>query len=416
MPLQLTRVFAHRNYAWFVGGGTPSYVTSWMQRVGVGWLAWELSHSPLWLGIVAAADLAPMLVLSPFAGAITDRHTPLKQLRFTESLLFLQSFALFAFMLADLLSIWLLVVLSLWSGLVYPFHQAARHSVVPAIVPRVDFPTAIALDSALFQVSRFIGPSIAAIIIPLFGVGGTFFAHALGSTVYLFALFKLNYPAPTRKPSEGRSILSDVKEGMAYVAGDIGIWPLFLLLSVASVLLRPVQDMMPGFAGEVFQSGAVGLAWLTSSMGIGAAVSAIWIASRGRLKGLTMVVFTGFLGLIVATLAFILSPALWIGVIFSGLSGFTLNTMSTSIQALVQSSLPDHMRGRVMSLYGMIWRGAPAVGAVVAGLAAEQIGLRATFAIAVGLCFIVWLVALPSRSAIALVAERGRETPGPKRG
>jgi MFS family permease len=415
MALPLTRVFAHRNYAWFVGGGTPSYITSWMQRVGVGWLAWELSHSPLWLGIVAAADLAPMLVLSPFAGAITDRHTPLRQLRFTETLLFAQSVALFVFMLMGVLSIWLLVALSLWSGLVYPFHQAARHSVVPAIVPRVDFPTAIALDSALFQVSRFIGPSIAAIIIPLFGVGGTFFAHALGSTVYLFALFKLDYPAPARVSKEGRSILADVKEGLAYVAGDIGIWPLFLLLSVASILLRPMQDMMPGFAGEVFNSGAVGLAWLTSSMGIGAAISAVWIASRGRLKGLTLVVFSGFLGLIVTTIAFILSPALWMGTIFSGLSGFALNTMSTSIQALVQSSLPDHMRGRVMSLYGMIWRGAPALGAVTAGLAAERFGLRATFAVAAGICFIVWLIALPSRGAIALVAERSRDTPGPKR-
>ena len=416
MPMPLTRVFAHRNYAWFVGGGTPSYMTSWMQRVGVGWLAWELTHSPFWLGIVAAADLAPMLVLSPFAGAITDRRDPLKLLRTTESLLLVQTLLLFGFMLAGILTIELLVALSLWSGLVYPFHQASRHSVVPSIVPREDFATAIGLDSALFQVSRFIGPSIAAIIIPFFGVGGTFFAHSVGSAVYLFSLFQLRYPPPVRTPVEGRSILADVKEGLAYVAGNVGIWPLFLLLSVASVFLRPIQEMMPGFAGQVFNSGAVGLAWLTSSMGIGAAVSAVWIASRGRLKGLTLVVFVGFLGLILSTAAFLMSPVLWVGAVFTGLTGFTLNTMSTSIQALVQSSLPDHMRGRVMSLYGMIWRGAPAVGSLAAGLAAERFGLRPTFAVACGICIVVWLVALPSRRAIALVAERGRDKPGPKRG
>ena len=415
MPLPLTRVFSHRNYAWFVGGGTPSYVTSWMQRVGVGWLAWELTHSPAWLGIVAAADLAPMLVLSPFAGAITDRRTPLSQLRLTEALLLLQSFMLFAFMLMGVLTVELLLLLSLWSGLVYPFHQAARHSVVPSIVPREDFPTAIALDSALFQVSRFIGPSFAAIVIPFFGVGGTFFAHAVGSSVYLFSLYQLDYPPPVRKSTVGRSILADVKEGLAYVGGNIGIWPLFLLLSVASIFLRPVQDMMPGFAGQVFQSGAVGLAWLTSSMGIGAAFSAFWIASRGRLKGLTLVVYLGFLGLILTTFAFLLSPALWIGAIFTGLSGFTLNTMSTSIQALVQSSLPDDMRGRVMSIYGMIWRGAPAIGALVAGVAAERFGLKATFAAAAAFCLIVWFAALPGRRAIALVAERGRDAPRKKR-
>jgi MFS family permease len=172
---------------------------------------------------------------------------------------------------------------------------------------------------------------------------------------------------------------------------------------------------MPGFAGQIFNSGAVGLAWLTSSMGIGAAVSAVWIASRGRLKGLTLVVFLGFLGLILSTAAFLLSPVLWLGAIFTGLTGFTLNTMSTSIQALVQSSLPDHMRGRVMSLYGMIWRGAPALGSLAGGLAAERYGLRMTFAAACAFCTLVCLLALPSRRAIALAAERGRDKPGSKR-
>jgi MFS family permease len=415
MPLHLTRVFANRNYAWFVGGGSPAYVTSWMQRVGVGWLAWELTHSPLWLGIVAAADLAPMLILSPFAGAYSDRSNPVKIIRRTESLLFVQNLLLFVTMITGTLNITLLVALSLWSGLVYPFHQAARHSVVPAIVPRSDFATAIALDSAIFQVSRFIGPSIAAIMIPLFGVAGCFFSHTVGTAIYVFALFRLDFPPPKREPREGRSILTDTKEGLAYVARDIGIWPLFLLLSVASVLLRPIQDMMPGFAGQVFDAGAVGLAWLTSSMGIGAAISAVWIASRGKLKGLTLVVYAGFLGLILSSFAFLISPNVWIGTIFTGLTGFTLNTMSTSIQALVQSSMPDNYRGRVMALYGMIWRGAPAIGALAAGAAAEKLGLQLTFEIASGICLIVWLAALPLRHKVAHVAERGREAPGSPR-
>lgn len=414
MALNLTRVFAHRNYAWFVGGGGPNYVTSWMQRVGVGWLAWELSHSPMWLGIVAAADLAPMLVLSPFAGAYSDRSNPLDIIRRTEALLFVQSVLLFVLMSFGVLNIALLVALSLWSGLVYPFHQAARHSIVPSIVPRADFPTAIALDSAIFQVSRFIGPTIAAVVIPAFGVQGTFVTHAAGTAFYVFALWRLDVAPPKREPRTS-SMLADVKEGMAFVARDIGIWPLFGLLSVASVMLRPIQDMLPGFAGQTYNAGAVGLAWLTSSMGIGAAVSAVWIASRGKLKGLTLVVYAGFLGLIASTIAFLVFPQLWIGVICTGLSGFTLNTMSTSIQALVQSSLPDAYRGRVMALYGMIWRGAPAVGALVAGAAAERIGLRATFEIASGLCFLVWLAALPLRGRIALVAERGRDAPGSRK-
>ena len=415
MAISLTRVFAHRNYAWFVGGGGPNYITSWMQRVGIGWLAWELSHSPLWLGIVAAADLAPMLILSPFAGALADRKTPLDIVRRTESLLFIQNTLLFVFMLMGWLNITLLVLLSLWSGLVYPFHQAARHSVVPAIVPRADFPTAIALDSALFQVSRFIGPTIAAVIIPVFGVTGCFFAHAVGTAWYVFALWKLDVAPPERDKKPANSMLSDVKEGLAFVARDVGIWPLFALLATASILLRPIQDMLPGFSGQVFNAGAQGLAWMTSSLGIGAAISAVWIASRGKLKGLTIVVYAGFFGLIASTFAFLISPSVMVATIVPGLTGFTLNTMSTSIQALVQSSLPDNYRGRVMALYGMIWRGAPAVGAFVAGMAAEHLGLRTTFEIATGICLVILLASLPLREKIAFVAERGRETPGARR-
>jgi len=415
MAVSLTRVFTHRNYAWFVGGGGPAYVTSWMQRVAIGWLAWDLSHSPLMLGIVAAADLAPMLVLSPFAGALADRKTPINIVRRTEALLFIQNTLLFAFMLAGWLNITLLILLSLWSGLVYPFHQAARHSVVPAIVPREEFATAIALDSALFQVSRFIGPMIAALVIPTFGVVGCFFAHAVGTAWYVFSLWRLDLPAPVREKKPDRSMIADVKEGLSFVARDVGIWPLFALLALASILLRPIQDMLPGFAGQVFNAGAEGLAWMTSSMGIGAAISAVWIASRGKLKGLTIIVYAGFFGLIASTVGFLLSPTVLIATIFTGLTGFTLNTMSTSIQALVQSSLPDNYRGRVMALYGMIWRGAPALGAFAAGYVAEKIGLRATFEIATGICFVILLAALPLRSKIAFVAERGRDRPGARR-
>jgi MFS family permease len=405
LPEPLARVLAHRNYAWLLLGGAPSYVTTWMQRVGVGWLAWELTHSPLWLGLVAAADLAPALALSPFAGAITDRHDRLFQLRLSKFLLLLQALMLAAFQFAGLLSIELLFGLSLYSGLVHPFNQAARHSVVPSCVSRADFPTAIAVDSAIFQVSRFLGPAAAAVMIPWAGVAGAFLSHVAGLALFLFALFQLRLPPQARKDHAGRSVRADVAEGWRYVRGHDAIWPLLLMLAVASVMLRPIQEMLPGFAGQVFGADAVGLAWLTSSMGLGAFVSAVWIASRGRARGLTMVAVFGFLGLCLVTFGFVATRTLWIGAVCATVMGFTVNTMSTSIQTLVQLAVAEEMRGRVMSLYGLIWRGTPALGALVAGAAAEQIGLRATFAIAAALCLGAWAVAARHRKAIAQAAE-----------
>ena len=154
-----------------------------------------------------------------------------------------------------------------------------------------------------------------------------------------------------------------------YYDGALLLLPVLLILAVVSVLFRPVQDMLPGFAGDVFGSGAVGLAWLASAMGVGATISAVWIALRGRVGGLTMAVIAGFLLLSVATLGLVATPVLWIAVIFSALSGFALNTMSTGTQALVQYAVEDSYRGRVMGLYTLIYRGTPAIGALALGAA-----------------------------------------------
>jgi MFS family permease len=401
----ILRVWTYRNYALFMGGMTPSLVTTWMQRVGTGWLAWELTQSPTWLGIIAAADLAPMLVLAVFAGAITDRYNPLRQQKIAEALSLAQALALAILTIGGSMTIELLLALSLLLGCVQPFASTARHAIVPATVPRSELATGLALDSALFNGSRFLGPALAAIVIPFFGVGGTFIAHTFGCAVFLTALFFVDLQPPVRKPRGDRNILADVGEGLAYVRSHAGIGPLFLLLTFAATFMRPIQDMLPGFAGAVFQSGAVGLAWLTSGMGVGAMLSATWIAIYGRTSGLTVVAILGFLGQSLAMLGFVATNELWIAILFAATLGFALNSMSTSTQALVQSAVSDDMRGRIMSLYALIFRGMPAAGALVIGPLAEFIGLRLAFTIAAGICLAAWLIAAPRRANMTVALE-----------
>ena len=398
-------IWLHRNYAIFAGGMTPNLLAIWMQRLGVGWLAWELSHSTGWLGVVAAADLAPMLILAPFAGAVADRGHPLRQLRITQGLMLVQAVTVAGLTIAGWMTIELLFGLALILGFLQPFSTAARHAIVPATVPRQYFATAVALDSALFQTSRFIGPAIAGILIPAAGVGGTFVAHSIGVALFLVALFGLDLPRPERKEHGRPDILRDVRQGLAYVRDHTGIWPVFLLLSVVSILIRPLQDMLPGFAGDVFQSGAVGLAWLTSSMGLGALISATWVAMRGRTAGLTRTFILGCLGLALSIAGFVATDNLWFALPFAAVSGFALNAMSTSTQALVQSAVADHMRGRVMSLYTLIFRGTPAIGTLGIGALAESLGLRWTFALAAAICFAAWLIAAPRRGSMAAALE-----------
>lgn len=403
-PIQ--RIWSHKSYALFMMGGVPSYLTSWMQRVGIGWLAWDITHSTVWLGIVAAADLAPMIFLAAFAGAVTDRRDALSQLRVTQFLLLTQAAMLSILQATGVMNIWILLVLSLFSGFIYPFHQTARHSVVARTIPREDFAPAIGTDSALFQASRFVGPSIAGLLIPAFGVASTFLAHIIGSLIFTLALQFIQLP--TRGPATHArgSLFRDVAESFTYVREHVGIRSIFLMLSMACIFLRPAQDMFPAFAGDVFKSDATGLAWLVSATGVGALASATWIATRGRLSGLSDVVLSGYALFSLSMMAFVATTWLPAGVVFASVGGFALNTMSTSTQTLTQSCVSNEMRGRVMGLYSLIWRGIPAVGAVAAGFLSQYFGIRLTFAAAGLLCFASWFLVAPYRMSIQSAVER----------
>jgi MFS family permease len=399
------RVWRHRDYALYETGMTVYSVTGWMQRVGVGWLGWELTHSTFWLGLLAAADLGPMIFLAPFAGAIADRVDSWKLTRLAQFLLMLQAIALSALVFSGWITPYLLLAASLYSGAIYPFSGAARQTLITRTVPHEEFSTAVALDSALFQLSRFVGPALASLIIPLFGVGGAMVWHAVGSITFQTAIALMTLPPFVPKVRTRRNIFADVGESLTYVRNHQGIYPIFLMLTLVSVLIRPIQDMMPGFADSVFHGGAVELAWLTSSMGVGAMISAGIIASRGRVAGLTQRVFIGFAGISLSVLLLIATEHIAIGVICSALIGYTFNSMSTSTQALVQTAVENDMRGRVMSLYLLVFRGMPALGSLIDGIMAHAFGLRSTFLICALLTLAAWAISVPRRHAIAKALE-----------
>ncbi len=393
------RVWRHRNYALFMTGIGPHYVTGWMQRIGVGWLAWDLTHSPAWLGAVAAADLMPMIAIAPFAGAVVDRWNPLAQMKLALCAVFLHAVLLTGFALSGLMTVEALFVITLINGMLMPVYNAARTTIVPACVPREDFPSAVSLDSSFFHGSRFVGPMIAALVIANYSVGACFLAHVVGVAFFIFQVFRMRVAEPVRKKST-TNILQDVTAGLAYVRRHPGIFPLFMLMTMASCTSRPLQDFLPGFADGVFKAGADGYAWLAAGMGVGAMIGATWIALRGHTRGMTYIVIVSAIGLAIGQFGFVATTNLKIAVAFAAVQGFTLTVMATGISALTQISVNDSMRGRVMSLYAMIYRGVPAIGALAMGFAAEVIGLRSTFALASLLCAGAWLLMAPAEPAI----------------
>lgn len=400
------RVWRVRNYRLFMSGLGCYYVTSWMQRVGVGWLAWELSHSHAWVGAVAAADLIPLVVLGPFAGALADRSDPLRQLRWTQIAMIAQAVALFAVTVAGSMTIELLLLLSLASGLIHPTYTAARQMIVPATVARADYASAITLDSTLFHGSRFIGPMLAALSIANSNVASAFLAHVLGCLVFYMQVARMNVDVRPAVKAAAGSIAGAIGEGWSYVRTHAGIWPLFLMLSVASLFARPLQELLPGFAGGVFDAGPSGLAWLTSSMGIGSLGAGVFLATRGHVRGLATASIAATCALALTTFGFVATPRLGFGIAFAVAWGFALTLMGVGIQAQAQVAVADEMRGRVMMIYAIIYRGLPAVGALAIGWIAQHVGIRSTFAFAALATLIAWLAIAPRHRAIDSAMQR----------
>jgi len=248
--------------------------------------------------------------------------------------------------------------------------------------------TAVSLDSALFQASRFMGPAIAGFVIPLWGA---FAAHTLGSFVFCVVMQQMRMPAPERHKGP-RQLISDIRESLDYIRSHPGIQPLFIMLATASICLRPMQDMLPGFAQSVLESDAVGLAWLTSAMGVGAMLGATRVALLGNFSGLSKMAFAALFCSGLATFGRVATRQVWIGVGLSAVFGYAFNTLSVSIQAIVQSAVQDSMRSRVISFYTVIYRGTPAFGALFFGSLAEFVGLRWSYALAGGICLLTAIV------------------------
>lgn len=403
--IPLLRVLSYRPFALFEGGLFPQYMTGWIQRVGAGWLAWQLTESPTWLGIIAAADLAPMLVLAPFAGAVADRLEPLRLIRLAQILLMIQAFCLFALSASGYMRIEYLFCLALAAGIIYPFHSTARQSIIPSTVPREDFSGAVAIDSACFHSNRFIGPMLAAFIIPAFGVNGAFLAHVLGSLLSVGAFHLLQLPPPDRSRRSRGNLFGDVGQTFVYAWQHQAIRPLLLILLCASFFVRPVQDMLPGFAEAVFRGDAKVLAWLTSAMGIGALAGAMHVAVRGGTQGLTNFGMAGYVATAIGGLGFAATQNIWLGMMFLFIAGYGLNVMSTCVQALMQLAVDDHVRGRVLSLYLLIYRGIPAIGALLIGIAAEVYGLQLAQGVGAVLCVLMLVFIWPARKPIIALLE-----------
>ena len=371
---------ANRNYRIYTIGAIPSLMGTWVQRMAMGWFAWELTGSGAWLGLIAFADLAPSVLSAPIAGAFADRVNRLRIVKLVQYLSLCQALMLATLTLSGAMTIELLFGLALVQGVVQGIHQPFRHALLGTIVTREEMTAAIGINSTIWNSSRLIGPAVSAVVILNLGVGATFMINAFSYVPMLIGLYMINAEQRPAAPKSLTRVPAEIMEGIRFVTGHQFIGTIMFMLLVFSFFGRATQELLPGFTGTVFNVGADGLAMLTGAAGLGSLFSGIWLSRRGTLAGLSDILIVMVLLIAASQIAFVATDMFWVSLTVFVVWGFVLNGAGIVCQSLVQATVPDTIRGRVVSLYGMLWLGTPALGAFVMGVAADYFGFRAPIA------------------------------------
>ena len=402
----ITRVLVNPNYRWYLGGNFCTSTGNWVQRVGMGWLTWELTHSGAWLGVIAFADLAPTILFGLLAGAIIDRVDSLTVLRVTQVLSVLQGIGLAVMTLAGHITIEWLVFFATLHGCISAFNRPARMTVVYNLAGREMLSSAIALNSMIFNTSRFTGPGIGGAVIAYGGVGWAFALNALTYLFFFIALMAIKLASDKPETPARKSLLSSTAEGLRYVRGHQGVMLMMLIMMISGMLARPFTELLPGLVDAVFHRGVNAYSTMLILHGSGAMVGAYWLAQRGAITGLTRVTIAFLCVTSLSLIAFSLAHSFWLALPVMFITGAGFAIMGTGIQTLIQTAIDTEMRGRVMALYGIVARAIPAFGALIMGISSEFFGLMTPILVGATLSLGLWVWARGCRNTIAAQVER----------
>jgi len=379
------RALQYRNFQLFFGGQLISLIGTWMQNVAQAWLVYRLTKSSVLLGGIGFAGQIPVFLLSPAGGIVADRYSRRAVVIGTQSASMLLAFALAFLTLGGTVQIWHIFVLSAALGVVNSFDIPARQAFIVEMVGRTDLMNAIALNSSMFNASRVVGPAIAGILVATIGEGWCFFANGV-SYIAVIAGLALMSVAPRKYVSPDGSPIAHIIEGFRFVVKNPPVHALLMLLGVVSLTAMPYAVLMPIFADDILHGGAAALGWLMGATGVGALAGALLLASREDLKGLSIWVATSAVGFGCGLMAFAFSRNYALSLVLLAPVGFAMMIEMGSSNTLIQSMVPDRLRGRVMSVYSMMFMGMAPIGSLLAGWAADRLGAPMTVAVGGLIC------------------------------
>jgi MFS family permease len=374
-----SRALRHRNFQLFFGGQLISLIGTWMQSVAQSWLVYRLTGSALLLGSVGFASQIPVFLFSPLGGIAADRFNRRQIVIATQIASMVLAFGLAVPTLLGKVQVWEVFTLAALLGVVNAFDIPGRQSFLVDMVGREDLMNAIALNSSMFNGARVVGPAIAGILVARIGEGWCFFANAVSYLAVIVGLLLMKVHIPVRGVMG--SPLEHVLEGFRFVERTTPIRALLLLLGLVSLVGMPYVVLMPIFADKILHGGARGLGILMGATGIGALFGALTLAFRDGVKGLGRWVARCCAGFGASLILFSWSHNFWLSVVLLLPVGYTMMLQMACSNTLIQVMVPDALRGRVMSVYSMMFMGMAPIGALLGGALADRLGAQITVGI-----------------------------------
>ena len=364
---------AHRNFRLFLFGQTVSLTGTWMQSIAQGWLVLQLTNSPFYVGLVSALGSLGVLLFTLYAGVIADRTDKRRTVVITQTLQMLQAFALAALVWSGHVTTTSVMVLAAFLGIVAAFDIPTRQAFIVEMVGKEDLMSAIALNTSVFNLTRVIGPVIAGFLIGAKGVAICFFLNGVSYLGVIVSLLAMRLPAHIPHPKQV-SAWQGFREVLDYLKSDRRASALVFLTAIISIFGFPYLVLMPVFARDVLRVAAAGYGLLSAAVGIGAVAGALTVAvlsariRKGRTLAVAGTLFGGLLGV------FALSRSFTAAIILLVLVGAAMIVNNALTNTLLQTGVPDHLRGRIMGFYSFMFVGMAPLGAFQAGVVAERWG------------------------------------------
>jgi MFS family permease len=383
---QTWRSLRHRNFRLFFGGQTVSLIGTWMTRLATSWLVYRLTGSALLLGVVGFAGQIPTFLVAPFAGVWVDRLKLRHVLVVTQTLAMLQSFALAILTLTRHITIQEIIWLSALQGVINAFDMPGRQTfLVQMVEDKQDLGNAIALNSSMVNMARLIGPSLAGAVIALWGEGYCFLIDGVSYLAVIASLMAMRLKSEALKRTAD-SVLTQLKEGWAYVSGFAPIRTILLLFALVALMGWPFTVLMPIFAAQRLHGGPHTLGFLMAAVGVGALASALSLAARRTVLGLGRMLPLSTVALGAGLICFAMSRILWVSLLLLLVCGFGLMQQMAASNTIIQTIVQEDKRGRVMSFYTVAFMGMAPFGSLLAGASARAIGAPLTVALSGAVC------------------------------